>query len=349
MKRELSEKEKDLLVLNNYSTSRFSLLHGLEEDAMQEDLRDHILVSCDVSSLQIVVCDLMDLYTDSRYVNAHKLKVLHDTNMTLILSFPLLRENEVITETIHVSATLQVSHINVTLDYLALERICGLIHALSAQSKLDYEKDVVRQLNDVSTAGFFSTSTLSLNSSQPDYNNNLVSIFNSYLQKDDEKESSSPEGVLSESSQRASFSSSSSARRSSSDFHSIASEDDTDFHSVCDSHSVLSDDTDDFKSVHDDASSVSHRLDWLSDAGSLQSSFRTRSYMRRNSVFSVSSSKHSSRRSRVNDRFVSIGGDEGGEDFKSVDSLSAGNTDSVDSTAKKRMNLNVAAACGGDG
>ena len=45
MKRELSEKEKDLLVLNNYSTSRFSLLHGLEEDAMQEDLREQILVS----------------------------------------------------------------------------------------------------------------------------------------------------------------------------------------------------------------------------------------------------------------------------------------------------------------
>lgn len=355
MKGELSEAEKDLIVLNNFSTTRLSVLHGLPEAPIPtKDSSEPILVSCNISKLHVIVCDLMDLYTDSRYVNAHKLKVLHDTDLTLILSFPLLHDNEVITEHIHVSASLHVSHINTTFDFLSLERICGLLRSLSTQSKLDYEKDVVRQLNDVPTAGFFSTPSASLADAQGHGSNltsNLVSIFNTYRPPEDaESRDSEPfvspaeslQSLLTSPRESLSSRSSRSFRRSSSDFHSIASEDDADFHSVANSRSTASGEEDEFKSVCDDSSSLSRRVDWLSDSGSLHSSFPARdSLMHRNSVFSISSSKHTSRRSHVRDRFMSIGGDDGDEDFKSVGSAGLTHTGSLDAGGgKKRMNLN---------
>lgn len=356
MKGELSEAEKDLIVLNNFSTTRLSVLHGLPEAPIPtKDSSEPILVSCNISKLHIIVCDLMDLYTDSRYVNAHKLKVLHDTDLTLILSFPLLHDNEVITERIHVSASLHVSHINTTFDFLSLERICGLLHSLSTQSKLDYEKDVVRQLNDVPTAGFFSTPSASLAEVQGHGSNlpsnlpsNLVSLFNACRPPEDaEPRDSEPfvspaeslQSLLTSPRESLSSRSSRSCRRSSSDFHSIASEDDADFHSVADSRSTASGEEDEFKSVCDESSSLSRRVDWLSDSGSLHSFPARDSLMRRNSVFSISSSKHASRRSHVRDRFMSIGGDD--EDFKSVGSAGLTHAGSLDAGGgKKRMNLN---------
>lgn len=351
MKGELSEEEKDLIVLNNFSTTRLSILHGLPEaPILTKDSDEPILVSCSVSKLHIIVCDLMDLYTEPRYVNAHKLKVLHDTDLTLILSFPLLHDNEVITERIHVSASLHVSPINTTFDFLSLERICGLLRSLSTQSKLDYEKDVVGQLNDVPTAGFFSTPSVSLSDTQTrsgSLTSNLVSIFSNYMQPNadlhnDQFASSGCLQSLLTSQESPSSRSSLSYRRSSSDFHSIASEDDTDFHSVADSHGTASCEDDEFKSVCDESSSLSRRQDWLSDSGSFYSSFHARdSVMRRNSVFSISSSKHTSRRSHIHDRFMSIGGDDGDDDFKSVDASSLTHASSLDTTeGKKRMNLN---------
>lgn len=83
VKTELTEEEKDLIVLNNYASSRLSLANNpiLEEKAT-EDVQgiDRVLVSCQIIDFHVILCDLNDLYDDSHYVMNHKLKIIQNLN-----------------------------------------------------------------------------------------------------------------------------------------------------------------------------------------------------------------------------------------------------------------------------
>ena len=84
VKTELTEKEKDLLVLNNYSSNRLSLVNNpkIEEDVQSID---RVLVSCEINNFNVICCDINDLYDDNHYVTNHKLKVVQNMNMNVFL------------------------------------------------------------------------------------------------------------------------------------------------------------------------------------------------------------------------------------------------------------------------
>lgn len=83
MKTELTEEEKDLIVLNNYASSRLSLIDNpMLEETTKEDIQgiDRVLVSCQIIDFHVILCDMNDLYDDSHYVMNHKLKIVQNLN-----------------------------------------------------------------------------------------------------------------------------------------------------------------------------------------------------------------------------------------------------------------------------
>ena len=82
VKTELTEKEKDLLVLNNYSSNRLSLVNNpkIEEDVQSID---RVLVSCEINNFNVICCDINDIYDDNHYVMNHKLKIVQNMNMNV--------------------------------------------------------------------------------------------------------------------------------------------------------------------------------------------------------------------------------------------------------------------------
>ena len=83
MRSELTEEEKDLIVLNNFSsnppTSNTQLL--IDSDTEVIETIDRVTLTGEISRLHVVVCDMSDLYEDMHYVNTHKLKVLQDVDI----------------------------------------------------------------------------------------------------------------------------------------------------------------------------------------------------------------------------------------------------------------------------
>ena len=84
---ELTEEEKDLIVLNNFSSNHLkpdpSLLIDSEEEVIETI--DRVTLTGEISRLHVVVCDMSDLYEDMHYVNTHKLKVLQDIDIKVYM------------------------------------------------------------------------------------------------------------------------------------------------------------------------------------------------------------------------------------------------------------------------
>ena len=85
VKTELTEEEKDMIVLNNFRSSRLSVVQNTQMEMKgtvdETPTNDRVLVSCDVMDINVVLCDINDLYTDNHYVLNHKLKVLQNMNI----------------------------------------------------------------------------------------------------------------------------------------------------------------------------------------------------------------------------------------------------------------------------
>lgn len=85
VKTELTEEEKDMIVLNNYRSNRLSMVQNtpmeVKETIDETPTNDRVLVSCDVMDINVILCDINDLYTDNHYVLNHKLKVLQNMNI----------------------------------------------------------------------------------------------------------------------------------------------------------------------------------------------------------------------------------------------------------------------------
>lgn len=89
VKTELTEEEKDMLVLNNFASNRLSLVNNpkMEEQNYEIQEIDRVLVSCQISDFNVVLCDINDIYDDSHYVMNHKLKVVQNMNFNVLPFF----------------------------------------------------------------------------------------------------------------------------------------------------------------------------------------------------------------------------------------------------------------------
>ena len=77
-----------MIVFNSFNAARFTTPEGddtVEESkgALQEDAERDVIVSCKVTKLHLLVCDMNDLYDKSHYVSDHKLKVRHDFDLNV--------------------------------------------------------------------------------------------------------------------------------------------------------------------------------------------------------------------------------------------------------------------------
>ena len=142
---------------------------------------DRVTLSCQVSKLSVVVCDLSDLYDDPHYVVAHRLKVITDLDVKLILAFPLIDKGGVPTEGIQITSAITLSAIHVLLDVPTLRHLLTTVEALIAPKPIHYEQDVVNQLKELPSAGFFSVSSHSQRLGQ-DPSASIVSLLKTYFQ-----------------------------------------------------------------------------------------------------------------------------------------------------------------------
>ena len=46
---------------------------------------DRVTLTCSLSRLHLIVCDMSDLYDDSHYILSHQLKVIHDFDIKVLI------------------------------------------------------------------------------------------------------------------------------------------------------------------------------------------------------------------------------------------------------------------------
>lgn len=173
-----------MIVLNNYTSGHLSMFGGLDdqpEEARETAPIDRVTVSCQMSKLSVIVCDLSDLYDDPHYVVAHRLKVITDLDVKLILAFPLIDKSGVPTEGIQITSAITLSPIHVLLDVATLRHLLTTVDTLIAPKPIHYEQDVVNQLKELPSAGFFSVPSHSQRSGQ-DPSSSIVSLLKTYFQ-----------------------------------------------------------------------------------------------------------------------------------------------------------------------
>ena len=77
----MTEEEKDLIVLNNYTGNRVTVS---PKNDMTETL-DRVTVTCSFSHIHLIACDMSDLYDDAHYVLSHQLKVIQDFDIKVLV------------------------------------------------------------------------------------------------------------------------------------------------------------------------------------------------------------------------------------------------------------------------
>ena len=68
-------------MLNDYTGNRMSI-SSLNE--FTESL-DRVTLTCSLSHLHLVICDMSDLYDDPHYIVSHQLKVNHDFDIKVLI------------------------------------------------------------------------------------------------------------------------------------------------------------------------------------------------------------------------------------------------------------------------
>ena len=68
-------------MLNDYTGNRMSI-SSLNE--FTESL-DRVTLTCSLSHLHLVICDMSDLYDDPHYIVSHQLKVIHDFDIKVLI------------------------------------------------------------------------------------------------------------------------------------------------------------------------------------------------------------------------------------------------------------------------
>lgn len=257
------------------------------------------------------------------------------------------------------SASLDITPIRVTLDYPSIHRLLLTYDAIANHSSIDYDKDVVDELSELQTQSVFFTSN---NSNLLGNDLSVESIYSLFQTYHDSSESSPPPSIPFVSTSSMPVNRKNSFVSTGSEFHSIVSDDGTEFRSVAETQQTEEGEEEDFHSILGESSVIStNEMKSESDKDSFSSISTDKKELshiasisphriRKDSFFSVTSATHSIQNRKIElrptDSFLSIGNAEGEnlDDYQSiVQSSIVGAPSSVTQTAGHRrgMNLNV--------